>query len=146
MGLQDRRRERQIGWGLTVYPEAGEAGGRFYSGANPPKTYDPPSWSADPERPAIEAARRARGKVRRYCAANRLNRLGTLTYAGEGCHDPLTIRADMAEFFKRFRSILGGELFPYLWVPEWHKSDHGLHAHFGASRHECGWIQGSAVG
>ena len=43
-----------------------------------------------------EAARRARAKVRRYGAANRLNRLGTLTYRGEGCHDPLRLRADLA--------------------------------------------------
>ena len=43
---------------------------------------------SDPGRARAEAARRAAGKVRRYCAANRLNRLGTLTYRGEGCHDP----------------------------------------------------------
>ena len=25
---------------------------------------------------------------------------------------------------------VGGAAFPYVWVPEWHKSDHGLHLHF----------------
>jgi hypothetical protein len=83
----------------------------------------------------MEAARRARGKVRRYCAVNRLNRLGTLTYAGEGCHDPLVIRADLAEFFRKLRASLGGDPFPYVWVPEWHKTDHGLHAHFALGRY-----------
>jgi hypothetical protein len=127
MGLGSEFPERQTGWGLTLYPEAGEAGGRFYSGAEPSKAK---AGRSDPERSAVEAARRARGKVRRYCAANRLNRLGTLTYAGEGCHDPIVIRGDMAEFFRKLRSVLGGDPLPYLWVPEWHKTDHGLHAHF----------------
>lgn len=36
---------------------------------------------------AAEADRCAGSKLRRYCAANSLNRLGTLTYAGSGCHD-----------------------------------------------------------
>jgi hypothetical protein len=71
--------------------------------------------------------------VRRYCAANRLNRLGTLTYRGEGCHDPAAIRQDVGAFFRRLRSGVG-EPFPYLWVPEWHKSGHGLHVHFAVGR------------
>ncbi|MGH7735462.1 MAG: rolling circle replication-associated protein [Gemmatimonadales bacterium] len=81
-----------------------------------------------------DAARRARGKVRRYCAANRLNRLGTLTYGGEGNHDPAELRADVGGFFRRLRGSLG-ERFPYLWVPEWHKSGHGLHVHFAVGRY-----------
>ncbi|MFL6137479.1 MAG: hypothetical protein ACJ74O_06730 [Frankiaceae bacterium] len=91
--------------------------------------------AADPERAAAEAGRRARAKVRRYCAANRLNRLGTLTYAGEGCHDARQVRADVAGFFRALRSSLGGRALPYLWVPEWHKSGHGLHLHFAAGRY-----------
>src|SRR5206468_368839 len=89
----------------------------------------------DPGRTAANAARRARSKVRRYCAANRLNRLGTLTYAGDGNHDPGTLRADLAEFFRRLRRSVG-EPFPYLWAPEWHAGGHGLHAHFAVGR----WI------
>lgn len=84
----------------------------------------------DPERSAAEAARRARSKVRRYCAANRLNRLGTLTYRGEGCHDPYEVRGHVAEFFRGLRSGLGGRSIPYVWTAEWHKTDHGLHVHF----------------
>src|SRR5450756_1595543 len=52
--------------------------------------------------------------------ANRLNRLGTLTYAGAGCHDPRQARADAGEFFRELREQLDGESLPYLWVPEWH--------------------------
>jgi hypothetical protein len=58
------------------------------------------------QRARDEAARRARAKIRRYGAANRLNRLGTLTYRGEGCHDPLRLRADLAGFFRCLRERL----------------------------------------
>jgi hypothetical protein len=73
--------------------------------------------------------------IRRYCAANRLNRLGTLTYAGSGCHDPRQVRADVGGFFKRLRGELGGTPFAYLWVPEWHPGGHGLHLHFAVGRY-----------
>jgi hypothetical protein len=89
----------------------------------------------DPERSALEAARRARGQIRRYCTANRLNRLGTLTYAGDGNHDPVLLRAHLRSFFKALRTSVGAGEFPYLWVPEWHKTDHGLHAHFALGRY-----------
>ena len=72
--------------------------------------------------------------MRRYCAANRLNRVGTLTYAGKGCHEPRQARADAGEFFRALRARLGGEALPYLWVPEWHKTGHGLHVHFAVGR------------
>jgi hypothetical protein len=94
----------------------------------------PGAVAADPDRARVEAARRARTKVRRYCAANRLNRLGTLTYASNGCHDPRQVRADVAVFFKALRSGLGGRPLAYVWVPEWHASGHGLHVHFGVGR------------
>lgn len=135
MGLHVAEGEAPSGWGLTVYPTAGEAGGRFYSGAESDKCYRPPRSGEEGGRSAVEAARRAKGKVRRYCAANRLNRLGTLTYAGVGCHDPLVIRQDLAEFFRRLRTELGGGPFPYVWVPEWHASGHGLHAHFALGQY-----------
>jgi hypothetical protein len=122
---------RQGGWSFSLYPEAAEGGGSFRSASadrSPGATYDP-----DPDRSASDAARRARTKVRRYCAANRLNRLGTLTYAGAGNHDPVALRADLAEFFRLLRRAVG-ERFPYLWVPEWHPGGHGLHAHFAVGR------------
>ncbi|HEY7005296.1 MAG TPA: hypothetical protein VH392_02330 [Sphingomicrobium sp.] len=30
---------------------------------------------------------------------------------------------------------MGGDAFPYLWVPEWHPGGHGLHAHFAVGRY-----------
>lgn len=122
------------GWRIGVCVAAGEAGGSFLSGVEvdraPRKLSEP-----DPLRSAAEAARRARAKTRRYCAANGLNRLGTLTYRGEGCHDPLELRLHVGQFFRSLRSRLGGDSFPYLWVPEWHKSGHGLHVHFAVGQY-----------
>jgi len=125
----------KAGWRLALYPEAGEAGGSFRGLSRRGwGSGDSDLWVPDEGRSSDEAARRARGKVRRYCAANLLNRLGTLTYRGEGCHDPRQVRADLGRFFRRLRSRLGGEPFPYAWVPELHKTDHGFHAHFAVGR------------
>ncbi|WP_344784715.1 rolling circle replication-associated protein [Microbacterium kribbense] len=104
--------------------------------------------AADPDRAAAEAARRARTRLRRYCAGNVLNRLGTLTYRGEGNHDPGLVREHLAGFFRDLRGRLGGEAFPYAWVPEWHKTGHGLHAHFAVGKYikrsmiEAAWPYG----
>ena len=111
-------------------PQAGEGSGCFQSGVRRPAVG---GGAPDVERAQAEAARRARGKVRRYCASSRLNRLGTLTYRGVGCHDPLELRTDVAAFFKALRREVG-EL-PYLWVPEWHPGGHGLHVHFAVGRY-----------
>ena len=80
----------QAFWSFTLYPEAGEGGGCFRPlfrrravGGGAP----------DVVRAQEEAARRARAKVRRYCAANRLNRFATLTYAGAGCFDHAQLRS-----------------------------------------------------
>lgn len=139
-------------WLLNLYPDAGEAGGclqtatRHGSGPSP--------FERDVDRSQTEAARRARGHVRRYCAANRLNRLGTLTYA-VGCHDPAQLRRDVGGFFRRLRASVG-VAFPYLWVPEWHPEGHGLHVHFTVGRFvhylairaawEHGWIHIKVLG
>ncbi len=72
--------------------------------------------------------------MRRFCAANRLNRLATLTYAGAGCFDQAQLRADVGEFFRGLRRELGGKPLAYLWVPEWHPGGHGLHVHFAVGR------------
>lgn len=122
--------DRRALWTMSLYPEAAEAGGCLRVTRRDTQSVH----SADPDRSAVEAARRARGMVRRYCAANRLNRLGTLTYAGKGCHNPGHLRRDVATFFRRLRGELGGEAFPYLWVPEWHPGGHGLHLHFAVGR------------
>lgn len=121
-------------WSLSVYPGAGEAGGSFQATTRAAVVRVPGAPAADPERARLEAARRARASVRRYCASNGLNRLGTLTYAGAGCHDPVRLRADLGAFFRRLRRSLGGQPLAYVWVPEWHKTGHGLHAHFAVGR------------
>src|SRR5664279_4249288 len=96
----------EASWRLTLYPDAGEAGGVFRSSAN-----GPASRGLSPESDAgADAARRARGKLRRYCATNRLNRLGTLTFAGAGCHDPAALRGNLGRFFRRLRGELGERL------------------------------------
>jgi hypothetical protein len=102
---------------------------------NVPRRLERRPRAVDPERAEAEAARRARGKIRRYCAANRLNRLGTLTYAGTGCHDPAAVREDVADFVRSLRRGLGDRPVPYLWVPQWHPGGHGLHVHFALGRY-----------
>lgn len=125
---------------MSVCVAAREAGGLFRS--------RPPAAPVVRVPGASEAARRARGKVRRYCAANRLNRLGTLTYRGAGCYDPAQLRADVALLFRTLRTLLGGLPFPYLWRAEWHKTGHGLHLHLAVGRFiprkviEAAWLHG----
>jgi hypothetical protein len=118
-------------WQLSLYPQAAEAGGCLVT----VRSGESVGRGADPERAQAEATRRARAKIRRYGVANRLNRLGTLTSAGAGCHDPVELRRDVAAFFKGMRPALEGQAFPYVWVPEWHPGGHGLHVHFAVGRY-----------
>jgi hypothetical protein len=117
-------------WGIDLFPDAGEAIASFRS-ADRRGGF---GVGGDPEGSRRVAVRRARTRVRRYCAANRLNRLATLTYRGEGCHDPRRLRHDVGDFFRRLRQGIGGTAFAYLWTGEWHKTGHGLHAHFAVGR------------
>ena len=118
-------------WTLCLYRSAGEAGGCLRVPARDRSSGRP----VDPDRSPMEGSRRARGMIRRFCAANQLNRFATLTYAGGGCHDPRAARADVAVFFRALRRALGGEPIAYVWVPEWHPGGHGLHIHFGVGRY-----------
>ncbi len=119
-------------WSFKLYPEAAEGGGCFV----PLYRREPVGGGApDVERSQEEAARRARSKLRRYCAANRLNRLATLTYAGAGCFDQQQLRVEVGEFFRGLRRELGGKPLPYAWAPEWHPGGHGLHVHFAVGRY-----------
>ena len=79
------------------------------------------------------AGRRAKARLRRYCAANQINRLVTLTYAPPFCIDPKQLRADLGRFFRRLRTETGQRL-PYVWVPELHKDGERFHAHVGLNR------------
>jgi len=96
-------------WALSLYPEAAEAGGCLAVVREPGGGYE--GVEPDTARAAEEAARRARAKIRRYAAANRLNRLGTLTYRGEGCRDPILLREHLGLFF---RQLHGQGRMPYL--------------------------------
>lgn len=122
---------QQARWTFSLYPGAAEGGGCFVPTLRPRCSDRQP----DPGRSEAEAARRARSKLRRYCAANRLSRLGTLTYAGAGCHDHGELRRDVADFFRSLRARLGGEALPYAWTSEWHPGGHGLHVHFAVGRY-----------
>jgi hypothetical protein len=121
----------QAYWGLSLFPDAGEGAAVFHSADATPNG----GFGGDPEESRRVAARRARTQVRRYCAANRLNRLGTLTYRPPFCSDPRLLRAQIAVFFRSLRRGLGGAAFPYLWTGEWHKDGVRLHAHFAVGRY-----------
>src|SRR5579884_3034989 len=118
-------------WSFSLYPEAAEGGGSLSVRRSVASVRGGPP---NVERAQEEAARRARAKIRRYGAANRLNRLGTLTYRGEGCHDPYRLRTDLGAFFRELRDGLEAGPLPYVWVPQWHPGGHGLHAHFAVGR------------
>ena len=118
-------------WALSLYLEAGEGGGCLTG----PRVTDWSGSRPDPARSAAEGGRRARAKVRRYCAANKLNRLGTLTYAGEGCHDARELRSHVGAFFRGLREGIGEGAIPYVWVPQLHPGGHGWHVHFGVGRY-----------
>lgn len=124
-------RQTRGGWSFRLYPEAFEGGGCWVSASREPREFVPAGLGMDGGRSSVEAARRARGQVRRYVVANRCDRLLTLTYRGEGCHDPGQFVADVHGFWVELRRLLGGDVGPYLWVPEWHPGGHGLHAHAG---------------
>lgn len=124
---------RYAGWSLSLYPDAAEAGGCFVSSRR--RTYTGVrGFAADPERAQAEAGRRSRSRLRRYCAAHRLNRLGTLTYGPPFCTDPVQVRRDVGRFFRRLRDGLGGAPLPYVWVPELHKDGKRFHLHFAVGQ------------
>jgi hypothetical protein len=151
---------RRAHWIVTLYPDAREASGVWRKPGAAGPLVVAGEGESDGARSAAEAARRAQGKIRRYCAANRLNRLGTLTYAGDGQHDAEGLRVEVGGFFRRLRrgietkylplkqGIGQGDQFPYLWVPQWHPGGHGLHIHFAVARYiprrviESSWPHG----
>ena len=126
---------RPAGWYLSLFPQAGEGGGCFVSSYRPERAYVARGRAADPERAAEEAARRARAKVRRYGAANVLNRLGTLTYGPPRSTDPAEVREHVGQFFRALRVGLGDRRLPYMWAPELHKDGEHFHIHFAVGRY-----------
>src|SRR5690242_7520293 len=89
-------------WEIGLYRGAGEAVGVFQSAAAVVR-----GRRVSETDHVADAARRARGRVRRYCAENGLNRLGTLTYGPPFQLDPIGVRSDVASFFRRLREQVG---------------------------------------
>lgn len=122
-------------WRLTLYPDAREAVCQFLPSLRPNRVYVPPGYAADPERSRIESARHAATQVRRYCAANGLDRLWTLTYRHPRCTELDRLVTDVGTFWRTLRSLLGGKPFPYLWVPEFHADGKHFHIHAGMGQY-----------
>lgn len=86
-------------------------------------SYAAPDAAASRER----AARRSRGRVRRWCVANKAVRLGTLTYRGEGQHAWPGVVRDLHNFRRRLRQVRPG--LAILTAAELHPGGHGWHVH-----------------
>lgn len=93
-----------------------------------PKERDPDHVPEhDPERSAKEANRRARADMRRYCVANRLNKLWSLTYAEEAA-DWSEVWEHVEAFRKRLWAHLGRRI-PMVVVIEEGTENGRLHVH-----------------
>jgi hypothetical protein len=105
-----------------------------------PKERDPDHVPEhDPERSAKEADRRARAEMRRYCVANRLNKLWSLTYAEEP-DDWATVWEHVEAFRKRLWAHLGRRI-PMVVVIEEGSRNGRLHVHLAV--HE--WLDWADV-
>ncbi|MGO9964939.1 MAG: hypothetical protein ACLPUG_16125 [Acidimicrobiales bacterium] len=72
--------------------------------------------------------RRAQTRIRRYCQANLLDTLWTLTYAKEGGEwDRVVVQRHVARFIQRLRKRYGP--LPYVWALELHPGGHAWHVH-----------------
>lgn len=114
---------------VKVFPTCGEAVVVWSSGKGDLSPGE--KGTGDPTESAARSARRARGRIRRYCVHNRLHRLWTLTYeVAEWDYDQ--VKADLARFFKALRKYRD-KRYPYVWVIERHPKGHGLHVHVAMS-------------
>jgi hypothetical protein len=116
-----------VSYRVAVYPTAGEV---VLTVPSAPRDPEAPTklGPAHPDRARQVAQSRARTRVRRYCKANGLHRLCTLTYRDQTA-DMRQVHRDLAAFVKRLRARgFRGQLFAYLWVREAHQSGM-LHVH-----------------
>jgi hypothetical protein len=121
--------ESQVGWSVSAFPQCGEAVFSFAASYQSPE-YGSTGSYGDPDANRLRAERRARTMLRRYCVANKIDRLASLTFGPPFCTDPAELRQHMARFVRRLRCELGHS-FAYVWVPELHKDGVKLHAHMG---------------
>jgi hypothetical protein len=146
---------RGSGWVVNVYPDCGEVSiqlralDRLFDDEGPEQLVLVPPLPAvgddvveaaprvvDEQASRRSACNRAKVRVRRFCTANRLDRMITLTYTDPE-FDSLVVARDVKLFVRRLRSRLGlsvGEPFQYLWVRELHPGGHGYHVHMLVSR------------
>jgi hypothetical protein len=124
--------ESRAGWSVSAFPECGEAVISFAASYQAPE-YGGAGGYGDPDANRLRAERRARKMVRRYCVANGIDRLVTLTFRSPFCTDAKELIEHRKRFIRRLRCSLGHR-FPYVWVPELHKDGVKLHAHMGINR------------
>jgi len=126
------------GWVLGVCKAAGEAV-TFFRGKNAdPADAGKGSGATTPEENRERSARRAATNLRRYCKANRLDRLATLTYR-VAQFDKLDVKRDLNRFFVRLRKTLGVEALPYAYALERHESG-ALHVHVAFGQFIEHWV------
>lgn len=112
----------ELGWQscrLKIWPDARE-GTVFVKPRLPAKDDGGGKLPTDPRELRERSDRRRRGQMRRYCVANQLRYMWTLTCADQ-THDLDEMRRRMALLMRKLRHLLGGR-FPYVYVFEQHKS------------------------
>lgn len=115
------------GWWVSSIPAAGELA-FIWRNPEPAPSGDKAPTVPDPERSAEESARRARRTLRRYCVANSLDHLWTLTYRPEDLPDDEDgVWRDIERFRRRVRARLGD--FPLAAVIERGTENDRLHVH-----------------
>lgn len=115
-----------------MYPTAGEQNISCTPSAGRRGTSWTVSW---PPRNRAErradSATRAKGKVRRYCKANRMRFLWTLTYADQP-PDLETVKRHLRWFFRQLQQMFGRQ--PLVAVVELGSKRGRFHVHFAAAR------------
>lgn len=115
-------------WAATGYPEAGEGSVYFYA-APLEDERNTGERGAGSERAKTEAERRARTTLRRYCVANKLDRLVTLTYRPDTLPDDWSdCWKDIERFRRRLFKVLGESVALACVIERGSQSDR-LHVH-----------------
>lgn len=136
-------RQVTVGVLVTVRPDCGEASAVWVN--NQEATPSPDGFVAlTPDEQveidhqnAVRALSRAKTNLRRYCTANKLQRMWTLTFADEHW-DPVVVIGKVNRFVGVLRDHLGGA-FPYVYVLELHPGGHGYHVHLLLQKRFIDW-------